>query len=87
LTPELARDIKLADTKTRLEDLYLPYKQKRRTKGQIALEAGLGELADGLLNDPQLSPESEAVRFVDGEKGVADVKAALEGAKYILMER
>ncbi|MEG1042706.1 MAG: Tex family protein, partial [Pseudomonas sp.] len=87
LTPELAREIKLADTKTRLEDLYLPYKQKRRTKGQIALEAGLGELADGLLNDPQLSPEAEAARFVDAEKGVADVKAALEGAKYILMER
>ncbi len=87
LTPELAREIKLADTKTRLEDLYLPYKQKRRTKGQIALEAGLGELADGLLADPQLSPESEAARFVDAEKGVADVKAALEGAKYILMER
>ncbi|MET0126640.1 MAG: Tex-like N-terminal domain-containing protein, partial [Pseudomonas caspiana] len=87
LTPELARDIKLADTKTRLEDLYLPYKQKRRTKGQIALEAGLGELADGLFNDPALSPEAEAARFVDAEKGVADVKAALEGAKYILMER
>ncbi|TFF37854.1 Tex family protein [Pseudomonas sp. RIT623] len=87
LTPELAREIKLADTKTRLEDLYLPYKQKRRTKGQIALEAGLGELADGLFNDPQLNPESEAARFVDAEKGVADVKAALEGAKYILMER
>ncbi|MFW3898760.1 Tex family protein [Pseudomonas bharatica] len=87
LTPELAREIKLADTKTRLEDLYLPYKQKRRTKGQIALEAGLGELADGLLADPQLSPESEAARFVDAEKGIADVKAALEGAKYILMER
>ena len=87
LTPELAREIKLADTKTRLEDLYLPYKQKRRTKGQIALEAGLGELADGLLNDPQLSPETEAARFVDAEKGIADVKAALEGAKYILMER
>ncbi|MDR6712323.1 uncharacterized protein J2W83_001921 [Pseudomonas hunanensis] len=87
LTPELAREIKLADTKTRLEDLYLPYKQKRRTKGQIALEAGLGDLADGLFNDPQLTPETEAARFVDAEKGVADVKAALEGAKYILMER
>ena len=87
LTPELAREIKLADTKTRLEDLYLPYKQKRRTKGQIALEAGLGELADGLFDDPQRSPESEAARFVDADKGVADVKAALDGAKYILMER
>lgn len=87
LTPELARDIKLADTKTRLEDLYLPYKQKRRTKGQIALEAGLGALADALFDNPTLVPESEAARFVDAEKGFADVKAVLEGAKYILMER
>ncbi|MDH0142582.1 Tex family protein [Aquipseudomonas alcaligenes] len=87
LTPELTREINEADTKTRLEDLYLPYKQKRRTKGQIALEAGLGELADGLFNDPTLNPETEAARFVDAEKGFADVKAALEGAKYILMER
>ncbi|SIQ64947.1 Tex family protein [Aquipseudomonas alcaligenes] len=87
LTPELTREINEADTKTRLEDLYLPYKQKRRTKGQIALEAGLGELADGLFNDPTLNPEAEAARFVDAEKGFADVKAVLEGAKYILMER
>lgn len=87
LTPELAREINLAETKTRLEDLYLPYKQKRRTKGQIALEAGLGELADGLFNDPTLNPEEQAARFVDAEKGFADVKAVLEGAKYILMER
>ncbi len=87
LTPELAREISLADTKTRLEDLYLPYKQKRRTKGQIALEAGLGELADGLFADPSLNPESEAARFIDAEKGFADLKAVLEGAKYILMER
>ncbi len=87
LTPELTREINLADTKTRLEDLYLPYKQKRRTKGQIALEAGIGELADGLFNDPSLTPETEAARFVDAEKGFADVKAVLEGAKYILMER
>lgn len=87
LTPELTREINEADTKTRLEDLYLPYKQKRRTKGQIALEAGLGELADGLFNDPTLNPETEAARFVDAEKGFTDVKAVLEGAKYILMER
>ena len=87
LTPELAREINLADTKTRLEDLYLPYKQKRRTKGQIALEAGLGELADVLFADPELNPESEAARFIDAEKGFADTKAVLEGAKYILMER
>jgi len=87
LTPELAREINLADTKTRLEDLYLPYKQKRRTKGQIALEAGLGELADALFGNPELNPETEAARFVDAEKGFAEVKAVLEGAKYILMER
>ncbi|MFZ2318802.1 MAG: Tex family protein [Pseudomonas sp.] len=87
LTPELTREINLADTKTRLEDLYLPYKQKRRTKGQIALEAGLGELADALFNDPSLAPESQAARFIDAEKGFADIKAVLEGAKYILMER
>ena len=87
LTPELKREIDLADTKTRLEDLYLPYKQKRRTKGQIALEAGLGELADALFGNPELTPEQEAERFIDAEKGFADVKAVLEGAKYILMER
>ncbi|MFV0455850.1 MAG: Tex family protein [Pseudomonas sp.] len=87
LTPELAREINLADTKTRLEDLYLPYKQKRRTKGQIALEAGLGELADALFADPSLTPETEAERFIDAEKGFADTKAVLEGAKYSLMER
>lgn len=87
LTPELTREINEADTKTRLEDLYLPYKQKRRTKGQIALEAGLGELADALFGNPELNPESEAERFIDAEKGFADVKAVLEGAKYILMER
>ncbi|WP_279222437.1 Tex family protein [Stutzerimonas kunmingensis] len=87
LTPELKREIDLADTKTRLEDLYLPYKQKRRTKGQIALEAGLGELADALFGNPELTPEQEAARFIDAEKGFADVKAVLEGAKYILMER
>ena len=87
LTAELAREINLAETKTRLEDLYLPYKQKRRTKGQIALEAGLGELADALFADPTLNPEEQAARFVDAEKGFADSKAVLEGAKYILMER
>lgn len=87
LTAELKREILQADTKTRLEDLYLPYKQKRRTKGQIALEAGLGELADALFGNPELNPEQEAERFIDAEKGFADVKAVLEGAKYILMER
>ncbi len=87
LTAELQHAIQLADTKTRLEDLYLPYKQKRRTKGQIALEAGLAELADLLFNDPNYDPQLEAARFIDAEKGFADEKAVLEGAKYILMER
>ncbi len=87
LTPELKNDILAADTKVRLEDLYLPYKKKRRTKGQIALEAGLGELADALLANPQLEPEAEAERFIQPDNGFADVKAVLEGAKYILMER
>ncbi|MVF14098.1 RNA-binding transcriptional accessory protein [Ketobacter sp. MCCC 1A13808] len=87
LTPELEKSIKEADTKTRLEDLYLPYKPKRRTKGQIAREAGLDPLAQGLLQDPALDPEQLAASFVDAEKGIADAKAALDGAKYILMEQ
>ena len=87
LTPELEKSIKEADTKTRLEDLYLPYKPKRRTKGQIAREAGLDPLAQALLQNPTLNPEQEAEKFVDAEKGIADVKAALDGAKYILMEQ
>jgi protein Tex len=87
LSPELQRDILNADNKTRLEDLYLPYKPKRRTKGQIAIEAGLQPLADSLLSNPALTPETEAAAFVNREKGVEDVKAALDGAKYILMER
>ncbi|CBS88893.1 Tex family protein [Azospirillum lipoferum] len=87
LTPELERQIKQADTKTRLEDLYLPYKQKRRTKAQIAREAGLEPLADALLADPAKQPDSEAAAFVDADKGVADVKAALDGARHILVER
>ena len=87
LTPELEQTIKAADTKTRLEDLYLPYKPKRRTKGQIAIEAGLEPLALSLRADPALNPEQEAEKFIDADKGVADVKAALDGAKYILMEQ
>lgn len=87
LTPELEAAINEADTKTRLEDLYLPYKKKRRTKAQIAREAGLEPLADSLFNDPSLDPETEAAKFVDGEKGVEDTKAALDGARQILMER
>lgn len=87
LTSDLATKIQGAENKTELEDLYLPYKPKRRTKGQIAIEAGLEPLADRLFNDPNLSPEKEASEFVDAEKGFADPKAALDGAKYILMER
>jgi uncharacterized protein len=87
LTDELKADILKADTKNRLEDLYLPYKQKRRTKGQIAIEAGLEPLADSLLENPALNPEEEAQKYLDADKGVADVKAALDGAKFILMER
>ncbi|MXV07676.1 MULTISPECIES: Tex family protein [unclassified Xanthomonas] len=87
LSDELRAEIVAADTKSRLEDLYLPYKPKRRTRAQIAREAGLEPLADGLLADPTLVPETFAAGFVDADKGVADVKAALEGARAILMER
>ncbi len=87
LTPELKQAILAADTKTRLEDLYLPYKPKRRTKGQIAIEAGLEPLADALFNDPSLNPETEASRYLNTEHNIDDVKAALDGAKFILMER
>ncbi len=87
LTDELRVEIDAADSKSRLEDLYLPYKQKRRTRAQIAREAGLEPLADGLLADPTLVPEAFAAGFVDAEKGVADAKAALEGARAILIER
>ena len=92
LTPALAADIEGAETKQRLEDLYLPYKQKRRTRAQIAREAGLTPLADALLADPTLVPEAEAARFVQpatepADKHVPDVKAALDGARQILIER
>tara|TARA_B110000211_G_scaffold89514_1_gene104553 strand:- start:5088 stop:7469 length:2382 start_codon:yes stop_codon:yes gene_type:complete len=91
LTDVLKRDILNADTKTRLEDLYLPYKQKRRTKGAIAIEAGLESLANSLLADPGQTPETTAAAFIDSatgkENGITDTKAALDGAKYILMER
>ncbi|WP_027707595.1 Tex family protein [Zooshikella ganghwensis] len=87
LTPELEQSIKQADTKTRLEDLYLPYKPKRRTKAQIAREAGLEPLADLLFNQPETSPEQAAESYINADQGVADVKAALDGAKFILMER
>lgn len=87
LTDELRGEIEVADSKARLEDLYLPYKQKRRTRAQIAREAGLEPLADGLVADPTQVPETLAATFVDAEKGVADAKAALEGARAILIER
>ncbi|MBD2857688.1 RNA-binding transcriptional accessory protein [Spongiibacter sp. KMU-158] len=87
LTPELERDILAADTKNRLEDLYLPYKPKRRTKGMIAIEAGLEPLADALLANPDLDPNSEAEKYLNAEHSITDAKAALDGAKYILMER
>ncbi|PPE59011.1 transcription accessory protein [Pectobacterium brasiliense] len=87
LTPQLATAINGTLSKTELEDLYLPYKPKRRTRGQIAIEAGLEPLADGLWQDPSQEPELTAQDYVDAEKGVADVKAALDGARYILMER
>jgi uncharacterized protein len=92
LTPELRTEIEGAETKQRLEDLYLPYKKKRRTKAQIAREAGLEPLADALYADPTLTPEIEAAKYVNTaleppEQHVPDVKAALDGARQILMER
>ncbi|QFI53314.1 Tex family protein [Aeromonas simiae] len=87
LTAELARDIRAADSKTRLEDLYLPYKPKRRTKGQMAIEAGIEPLAELLLGDPMREPEQEALAYLNTEAGFADSKAVLDGARYILMER
>ena len=87
LTDELRAEIEAADSKARLEDLYLPYKPKRRTRAQIAREAGLEPLADGLLADPAQVPEAFAASFIDAGKGVADSKAALDGARAILMER
>ena len=87
LTDALRAEIEAADSKARLEDLYLPYKPKRRTRAQIAREAGLEPLADGLLADPTQVPETAAAAYVDAEKGVADAKAALDGARAILMER
>ncbi len=87
LTPELENAIESADSKTRLEDLYLPYKPKRRTKGQIAIEAGLEPLADKLWNHPEHEPETEASQYVNAENGIVDSKAALDGARAIVMER
>lgn len=87
LSDELREKIFATESKTELEDLYLPYKPKRRTRGQIAIEAGLEPLAEQLWQDPRLTPESVAEQFISSDKGVADSKAALDGARYILMER
>jgi uncharacterized protein len=87
LTDELLRQINTADTKARLEDLYLPYKPKRRTKAQIARESGLEPLADQLLTEPRNEPKQSAAAFVNAEKGVATVEEALDGARAILVER
>ena len=91
LDPALKATIQAADTKQRLEDLYLPFKKKRRTKAQIAREAGLEPLADALLANPTLDPESEAAQYLREAEGdipaIEDAKAALDGAKQILMER
>ncbi len=86
LTPELEQNILAADTKTRLEDLYLPYRPKRRTKAQIAIESGLEPLAHALWQDPSLCPEEKALEFIQVDLGVVDVMTALEGARHILME-
>lgn len=87
LSDDLAKAINTTLSKTELEDLYLPFKPKRRTRGQIAIEAGLEPLAELLWNDPQNEPDAAAAKFIDADKGVADTKAALDGARYILMER
>jgi uncharacterized protein len=87
LTPALEREINWAMTKVALEDLYAPYKQKRRTKATIAKEAGLEPLAERLLANPSLSPFDEAKAFIASGKGVKDLDAALDGARDILVER
>jgi uncharacterized protein len=87
LTQDLEAAIAVADTKARLEDIYLPFKSKRRTKAQIAREAGLEPLADVLLADPQLDPEREAAKYLNSEHSVNDAAAALAGARAILVER
>jgi uncharacterized protein len=87
LDDALKAQIMAADSKARLEDIYLPYKPKRRTKAQIAREAGLEPLADALFADPTLDPRATAAEYVDADKGVADAGAALDGARAILVER
>ena len=95
MTPELLAAIHQAGDKSSLEDIYLPYRPKRRTKARLAVEAGLLELADNLISNPELDAEAEAVKYIrppfttdEGDNpGVADVRAALDGARQILMER
>lgn len=87
LSPELRAKIEKVENKTELEEIYLPYRPKRRTKGEIAKEAGLEPLADALWQNPSLDPEQEAQNYISTEKGINDIKAALDGAKYILMEK
>lgn len=87
LTPQLEAKINAAQTKSLIEDLYLPFKPKRRTKAMIAIEAGIEPLADQLLADPALDPEATANGFLNSEAGFADARAVLDGAKQILMER
>ena len=87
LTPQLAQLIESAGNKTQLEDLYLPYKPKRRTKGQIAIEAGIEPLANSLFNNWQLEPMKEAEKYINLDAGFGDEKLVLDGASYILAER
>jgi len=87
LNPELELKIMQADTKARLEDIYLPYKPKRRTKAQIARENGLEPLADALMAHPEQAPEDQAAAFINSEKGVTTAQEALDGARAILVER
>jgi len=87
LSDQLREQLMSAETKSALEDLYLPYKKKRRTKGQMAIEAGLEPLADQLWHNPNKDPATEAASYINAELGVGDEKAALEGARIILVER
>ena len=87
LTPALEQSVREAATKTTLEDLYLPYKPKRRTRAQIAREAGLEPLAERLLAEPDTNPDEAAAGFLNVEAGFADARAVLDGARQILMER
>ena len=87
MTDPLRQEVMSAETKQRLEDLYLPYKQKRRTKAQIAREAGIAPLAEALLSNPTLKPDDEAQKYLNGEAGFPDAKSVLDGARQILMEQ